>query len=147
MTLNETFTRRLRLARVNAGNIADVGTVQLYRWSDPKKNMPGSYSLWRICTALDVDADWLTGYSNTPHRVMDTADAPRIAERVELLLADRGLSNDAAAKLCGVPASAMRQWRRGNTAPNMASLIRLCEGLETTPNYILGLVPGDKITF
>lgn len=48
------------------------------------------------------------------------------------------------AAMIGVAENTLTRWERGETQPNLQTLLRICQILQTTPNEILvGRVPTD----
>lgn len=74
------------------------------------------------------------------------SDFPRILRG---LMEERGTTQDALAKICGVKRQSIAQWKDGNTRPDIVSLRKISEFYEVTTDYLLGLTPNpttDKAT-
>lgn len=64
----------------------------------------------------------------------------RLKERAGQL----GISNSAAARLCGLDERRYGHYVTGRTEPDLATLVRIARTLGTTPNWLLGVSSEDE---
>ena len=75
----------------------------------------------------------------TPDPIIST-----IKHRIRTARESRGLENNEAADSCGVARSQYWEWEnKRNVMPTAYSLRRICEGLNVSADYLLGLVDED----
>ncbi len=62
-----------------------------------------------------------------------------IDKRIKDLRKDLKISQTELAVLCGVQQSCVSKWERGETFPDAEMIIKLCEVLNASADYLLGL--------
>lgn len=67
--------------------------------------------------------------------------AQRLRERAKQL----GISNAAAARRVGLDERRYAHYASGRREPDMATLVNIAEILETTPNWLLGVISNVKL--
>lgn len=66
------------------------------------------------------------------------APKPAFPERLHDLREQRGLSQEALAKRCGLQPTAISHFETGTRKPSFDNLRRLADALETTVDYLMG---------
>ena len=64
--------------------------------------------------------------------------ALEIGERIQATLDARGMTQLDLAHDLRVAPSIVNRWCRGSSSPNVASVVRICEALEVSADYLLG---------
>ena len=63
----------------------------------------------------------------------------KFAERLTYLLEERGMSKRECAKICNVSAQSISDWTTGKIQPTAELLYAVCEKLNVSADYLLGL--------
>ena len=64
-------------------------------------------------------------------------------QRLQGLREKRRISRKVLSELCGLSSDAIRRYERGESEPNLTSLIRIADFFEVSTDYLLGI---DKCT-
>lgn len=67
-----------------------------------------------------------------------------LAARLRKRAQELGISNNEAARRCGLSTGRYGHYTRGQREPDLATLMRIAEALETTPDALLGFRPGKR---
>ncbi|MBQ9734258.1 MAG: helix-turn-helix transcriptional regulator [Clostridia bacterium] len=62
-----------------------------------------------------------------------------ISKRIREARKENNLNQSELAKLCNVKQSCVSKWERGETLPDLVMVIKLCEILRVSSDYILGI--------
>ncbi len=62
-----------------------------------------------------------------------------IQQRIKELRKENNINQKELALLCNVQQSCVSKWERGETIPDALMIIKLCEILKTSSDYLLGL--------
>ena len=60
-----------------------------------------------------------------------------ISERIFMLLKERGMTECAFAKKIGITRASVNGWKRNGGSPSANHIMKICEVLEVTPEYLL----------
>ncbi len=63
-----------------------------------------------------------------------------ISKRIREARKENNLNQNELAKLCNVKQSCVSKWERGETLPDLITVIKLCEILKVSADYILGII-------
>lgn len=61
-------------------------------------------------------------------------------QRLQRLRERRRMSRKALSELCGLSSDAVRRYERGESEPNLTSLVQIADFFEVSTDYLLGLV-------
>lgn len=76
-------------------------------------------------------------YNPGPYATPGTYSADNFRENLAELLRVKDMTQDEAARRCGVTPPVLNNWMKGKNEPNLHSFARLCAGLEIEPNWML----------
>ncbi len=62
-----------------------------------------------------------------------------IAKRIKDLRKEMNINQTELAELCGVQQSCVSKWERGETYPDAEMIVKLCEILYSSADFLLGL--------
>ncbi len=62
-----------------------------------------------------------------------------IDKRIKDLRRELNINQTELAELCGVQQSCVSKWERGDTLPDAEMIIKLCEVLNASADYLLGI--------
>ena len=65
-------------------------------------------------------------------------------QRLQGLREKRRISRRVLSELCGLSSDAVRRYERGESEPNLTSLVRIADFFEVSTDYLLGI--DDKCT-
>lgn len=94
--------------------------------------------LWSYIDSHNVYRRW--GQVHEQNGVMDM-----FAANLRKRIADLGLTQAEAARLCKLENRRFHHYLVGDREPNLATLVRIAEVLETTPDALLGAKPAPSV--
>lgn len=67
-----------------------------------------------------------------------------LGEKIEKILAEKGMSQRQLAKEMGISPSSLNQYVRGRKNVGLKIILNLCKTLDVSSDYLLGLETGKK---
>ena len=135
----ETLSELLILNEMNAPALAKqigCGRNTINRYLNGNQ-MPDVEILIRIADYFNCTVDFLMGIAQE-NKAKEFAKCPSFNNRLNFLCDHFNKTKYALQKVSGIPESAIYSWQRGETSPNIESIIKIAEFFECSVDFVLG---------